>query len=118
MMRLLLVAAEVLIVSPRPLGPSDRVSGKFVECLPQKLGAGKTEMDPFGFAAGLLHGRDPAVALHLVSSLVAIALRSEGYDQARDQRGASSRQRCKQPAVGVGQHELGDALVESRDLVA
>jgi hypothetical protein len=26
-------------------------------------------MDPFGFAASLLHGRDPAVALHLVSSL-------------------------------------------------
>src|ERR1051326_5339752 len=75
-------------------------------------------MDPFGFAAGLLHGRDPAVALDLVSSLVAIALRPEGYDQARDQRGPSSRQRSKQPAVGVGQHELGDALVESRDLVA
>src|SRR5215831_10772606 len=58
-------------------------------------------MNPFGFAAGLLHGRDPAVTLHLVRSLVAIPLRPEGYDQARDQRGASSWQRSKQPTVGV-----------------
>jgi hypothetical protein len=48
--------------------------------------------------------------------LIAIATRSEGHDQTRDERGARPGQRRKQRAVGVRKHELGDALIESRDL--
>src|SRR5262245_25491065 len=105
-MGLFLVVPQVLVIGFRPLRPADRVNGKLVKGLAEKLGAGKAEMDPFGFSAGLLHGCYPAIALQLVSTLVAITLCSEGYDQPRGQRGASPGQGGKQRAIGVGTHEL------------
>src|SRR4051794_10931105 len=59
----------------------------------QKLGARKTEVHPFTVAAGLRHGGDSAVALHLVSILVAVTACPEGHDQARRQNGPSATQR-------------------------
>jgi hypothetical protein len=52
------------------------------------------------FSAGLLDGCYPAGALQRVSTFVAIALRSEGHKQSREQRGASPGQRGQPRAVG------------------
>src|SRR5262252_8897294 len=75
-------------------------------------------MDPFAFPTGLLDRRDPAVALQLVSTLVAVTVRSESYDQARHQRRTGPRQTSKETPVRVAAHELVNTPFENRDLAA
>jgi hypothetical protein len=74
-------------------------------------------MHPLAVAADLRDLGD-AVALHLVNALVAIALRSEGHNQARHQGVAGARQRPKHRPVGVVRYQLDDPLIENVDLSA
>src|SRR5215472_5621255 len=85
LMCLVLVLAEVLVISFGPLRLSDRMKSKLVEGLPQKRGTSPPEVDPTGLAAGLLHGRDATVALHFEGTVVALAMRPQGHDQTRHQ---------------------------------
>src|SRR5580704_121356 len=101
MVRLVLIVALVVVISTGPLRLLDRATRKLVIRLAQKRRAGKAEMHPLAVATGPGDRGDAAVALHLVSALVTIALRSEDHHQARYQNVAGARQGPKQRPVGM-----------------
>src|SRR6185369_10344628 len=106
LVRLVLIVAQVVVVSMGPLRLRDRATRKLVKRLAQKLRADETEMHPLAVATGLRDWGDAAVTLHLVSALVAIPLRAEGHYHAWRQGVAGARQRPKQRPVGVVSHQL------------
>src|SRR5215813_15016264 len=110
---LVLLLPLMLVVRSRPLRLLDGTAGEFVERLAQKLRADKADMHPLAIAAGLGYRRDPAVALHLVRTLVALPPRSESHNHPRYQGCACTRQRCKQRPVGMCGHLFGDAPIEN-----
>src|SRR5215472_17540401 len=116
-MILLLVLAQVLVIGLGPLRLPDGVAGKLVKGLPKKLGADKPEMHPFGVATSLLHGGDAAVALHFVSTLIAVTKGPKRYQQTRCQERPGTRQRREQ-RPGMGLYQLRDALIEGGNIAA
>src|SRR5262249_25243380 len=78
MVRLVLVLAEMLVISFGPLRLPDRMKSKLVKGLPQKRRTSPPEVDPTGLAAGLLHRRNATVALHFEGADVALAARPHG----------------------------------------
>src|SRR5262245_34397290 len=82
----------MLVVRSRPLRLVDGTACEFVERLAQKLRADKANMDPLAIAAGLGYRRDPAIALHLVRTLIALPPRSESHNHPRHQGCTRTRQ--------------------------
>src|SRR5262249_52408319 len=118
MVRLVLVLAEMLVISFGPLRLPDRMKSKLVKGLPQKRRASPPEVNPTGLAAGLLHGRDATVALHFEGPVLALAMRPQGHDQTRHQYLTRAWQRGGQRTVGMRHHELLDAQIQLADMVA
>ncbi len=95
-MMVLTTLALLLVIGTRPNRLRNRVSCPFVKTLPQKLGIRPAKVHPFLLSTALRHGRNPAVLLHLFSTGITIALRTQCGQQAL-------RQGCPQlPAAITG----------------
>src|SRR4029077_20254713 len=104
-----------LVVGTRPSRLPNRVSRPFVKTLPQKFRTRPAEVDPFPLAAPLRYRSAPDVLLYLVRTPIAIALRTEGAQQACRHCRPSAGQRLENEKIGMGRYRVADLAVEGRD---
>ena len=90
-MRFIFALTLRLIVGSSPVTLLGGLRGPFMERLPEKFWTTPSPMHPVLVATVFGHRSDAAVLLYLGRAFVAIPLRSEGSDQARNQRRAGSR---------------------------
>src|SRR5215813_9077566 len=116
--RCVMVAAPtslLLVVGPSPRRLRNRMTGPFVETLPQELRTGPAEMHPLPFPAPLRHRRDPTVGLQFGGTAVTISLRAKRSQQPRGHHRTGSRQRVEDEKVRMLGGYFLDLAIELRN---
>src|SRR6516165_2131515 len=110
--------ASMMIVGSRPFTVLNGNGGEFVKGLAEEFRTSPTEMNGTGFTAAHGNGRDAAVVLKVLEAFPAIALRTEGGQEARRHHLCGSRERGEDRRVGVLSKYLVDSLLQSFDPLA
>jgi hypothetical protein len=103
----------VIFSCPRPLG--DGIERPLVKGLAKKLGANPTPMHLALRTAAGYHGRNPAVALDLLGSSVALPLSPHGGNQPRHQSRSGAGEGVHEGIVRMHASELVNLFVIKRD---
>ena len=98
-----------------PEGMGDGAGGPLDECLSEEGGAGPAPVDPMFVAAALSDGRDADALLDGGCVGEAVALLTEGGEQARGEDRAGARKIGEEAEVWEGLAAFGDVSVEAGD---
>src|SRR5689334_3727293 len=102
----------LLIIGACPGRVGDGTAGPLVKGLPQKLGTGKANMDPFLFPTAFLDWCDSCRRLQLAGIIPAIALGAKSSQEPWCQGRPGSRQAIKNEKIGMRSRRLLDLPVQ------
>jgi len=105
----------VVIIGTSPVAVRDRLSGKLMEALFDKLGAGKATMHPLGFSAALGNRCNAGVLRHFPGGVEAAPVGSHRHQQVGHQDGASPRKAAKDLRIRMFLKCVLDPSVEMRE---
>jgi hypothetical protein len=106
------LTALLLVVNSCPFRLDDGMTRPFMKALPQKLGAGPTEMYPLPFPAAFCHRGDSAEGLDLACTAVTLPLRAKRCQQTRRHYSTCSGQRIKDEKIWMRCRRLLDLPIQ------